>query len=579
MTAKEWRLQPPITADVREFARSLGVTPLFASLLYARGLTTEEHARLYLEPKIEHLHDPAGLPDIGPAVERLSAAIEQQEPILVHGDYDADGVCAAALLTRVLRVLKADARCFVPHRQEHGYDLRRPTVEQAAADGVRLIITVDCGILAFEAADRAAELGVDLIVTDHHEPDPSGKLPQAVAVVNPHRPESDYPFAELCGTAVAFKVATALVQHLDLPLDSFQTRYLDLVALATVTDCVPLVGENRVFVRHGLAAMRRTKKEGLKALMRISKAEGSRLSARSLGFALGPRLNAVGRMGAAEHAAELLLTRDPQQARELADMLESANRERQGEQERLLEDALRQAQQFVEDRVLVLASPRWHPGVIGIVAAKLVESLGRPTMLIAIDEDAGVGRGSARGVHGYHLTEALEAGNAGDDPPLIRFGGHEGAAGFDIRPDRIDAFRAALQAHAEEHLSDELLEPFIPVDAILEPAALDLRLAREVASLEPFGTGNHEPIFVSEGVEVAEQRRLNARATGAPDHLKLRVRVGQNELADALFWREWRRADECPPDSRVDLCYSLEINDYGGRQRLQLNLKDLRPAE
>lgn len=580
MSARVWRRQPAITADVRDFGRELGVSALFASLLSARGLTTEADARRYLHPALEDLHDPGALPDIEAAAERLAEAIRLREPILVHGDYDADGVCATALLTRVLRALKADARYFVPHRQTDGYDLQTPAVERAAAEGVRLLITADCGILAFEAAERARQLDLDLIITDHHQPDPGGRLPQAVAVVNPHRLDAEYPFPELCGTAIAYKVATALVQRLGLPLDQFRVRFLDLVALATVTDCMPLVDENRVFLRYGLETLRHTRKLGLKALMDISRVGGPRLKARSLGFSLGPRLNAIGRLGKAEQAAELLLTRDREQARELAQLLEAANRERQTEQEKIYVEALRQAEAHREDRVLVLASPGWHPGIIGIVASKLVEELSRPTLMIAVDERAEQGRGSARSIHGFHLMEALGEcqRRAGESPLFLRVGGHEGAAGFDIRPDRIDPLRAALQEYAAENLPEDLLQPFIPVDALLEPAAVNLALAEEIARLEPFGAGNPEPVFVSQNVEVVTQKRLAARSQGAPDHLKLQVRVGPDQLVDALFWRAWERAEECPPGSRVDLCYQLEVNEYRGQRSAQLNVQDLRPA-
>ncbi len=573
MPAKRWILPPPPHPDCTSLGSRLGISPFVAGLLMSRGLESEASARRFLNPEMDQLHDPFLLPNIQPAIDRVTEAIRKGEKILVHGDYDVDGVCAAALMTRVLRVLKANVDVFVPHRRKDGYDLSVETVQRSAQEGVKVIITVDCGIVAFQAAEAARQVGIDLIITDHHELHPDGDQPNALAVVNPKLPESDYPFHELCGTGVAYKFCTALVQHLGVSSSAFRTAFLDLVALATCADCMPLVDENRIFVRAGLETLRKTNKAGLKALLRVAGLTPQTVTTRSLGFALGPRINAIGRLDAAEHALKLMLTADQAEADALAERLDQANRDRQQEQERILQEALRQAEHYIEDKILVLASPRWHPGIIGIVASKLTESLCRPTIMVAIDEDEDSARGSCRSVEGFHIFEAL---NACRDL-LVRCGGHQAAAGFDIQPAKLDEFRQALREVAEASMEEEMLQPSVKVDAELPLAALDLKLARELALLEPYGQGNPEPVFVTHGLDVVQQWRLNNRASQAVDHLKLRLRhPAHSGGLEALFWRAWGRAEECPPNSRIDACFTLGVNTFNGNQSVQLSLLDLR---
>lgn len=556
-------------------ASALGVSPVLARLLIRRGICDERSAARFLQPDLSHLHDPLLLPDMPAAVDRLAKAIESGEPIAVHGDYDVDGVCAAALLTRVLRVLKADVRGIVPHRAADGYDIRSDTVRRLHAEGIRLIVTVDCGVLAFEAAETARELGVDLIVTDHHEPNPEGRLPRAVAVVNPKRKDSRYPFQDLCGTAVAFKVALALVRKLEIPSTAIQTRYLDLVGLATTTDCMPLQDENRVFVCKGLEILRSTRKSGLAALIRSARLGRDRIDARALGYQLGPRINAVGRMEDAQLALDLLLSTDEAECAELAARLENANRARQEEQERTLAEAIRQAQHHAADRILVLSSARWLGGIVGIVASRLTECLYRPAVLIAVDPDGGAARGSCRSVEGFHILDALIACSE----HLGHFGGHKAAAGFDIAPEAIPALREAMQAYAREHLPEELLQPTVRVDAELPVEALTMRLAEELARMEPYGQGNPEPVFVSQSMGVLQKSRIAAKASNGKDHLKLRLEHPRFRAGiEAVFWRNWCRAEQTGQSGRIDACYTLECNRHNGYQNLQLNLKDFRPA-
>jgi single-stranded-DNA-specific exonuclease len=575
MPARRWILPERPLSGREALADALGVSPFIAELLCARGLIDPELCGRFLKPHLDHQHDPLLLPDIEPAVERLIRAINEQETILVHGDYDVDGVCSAALLTRVLRVLKAKVEAFVPHRREDGYDLRPSNVQRFYDEGIRLILTADCGIIAFDAADKARELGVDLIITDHHEPDPDGRLPDALAVIDPHRPESDYPFAGLCGTGVAYKVASALVQRMGIDSPRFRTALLDLVALATCADCMPLTDENRLFVFHGLETLRRTNKTGLKALMRSAGLAPEAVSARSLGFVLGPRINAIGRMDAAAHALELLLTTEMDKAEFLAARLNEANRERQQQQEQILHDAMRQAEKFLDHSILVLASHRWHPGIIGIVASKIAESLCRPTILIAVDEESGMGRGSCRSIADFHIFDAVNECRR----HVNRCGGHAAAAGFDIPVANIEAFRDALQEYAGAAMDTQILEATILIDQELPHEGVSLRVAQDLEALEPFGHGNPEPIFMTRALKVLNQRRIAGKTPNAADHLKLNLELSTtNRPLEAVFWRSWARVEECPVGSYIDACYSLEINPFGGNQNVQLNLKDFRPA-
>jgi single-stranded-DNA-specific exonuclease len=568
-----WRCNP-LPIDGRDgLAQELGISPTTAGLLLARGCVDAASAHRFLHPSLDDLHDPFLLPDMDAAVTRIAHALETKEKILVHGDYDVDGVSSAALLTRVLRALGANVEPFVPHRREDGYDLRVTTVLKKKQEGFGLIITVDCGIVAHEAAECAIEQGIDLIITDHHQLGAS--LPRALAVINPHRPDSPYPFKSLAGVGVTFKLATALVRRLGVPERSFRTKFLDLVALGTTVDCMPLVDENRIFVKFGLEAMRTTGKPGLRALMAVAGVEPRRLDTRSLGFYLGPRINAVGRLDAAEYALKLLLTGDENEAVQLAQRLDRCNLERQEAQNRIFQEAQTQAlgPARKDDRVLVLAAPDWHSGVIGIVASKIVEKFGRPAIMIALEGERG--RGSARSIEGFHISDAL-----GSCRELLeRCGGHALAAGFDIRAERVDEFRQMLGVLAAEQLTDEALQPRINVDAHLDPGEVSLRLARELQRLEPFGHGNAEPIFMTQSVPLVAADVWQPK-TGNVPHLSLRCRLAAGSPVHAIFWRNGEKADELRGVQQIDLCYQLEVDEYRGMPDLRLIVKDLRlPAD
>jgi single-stranded-DNA-specific exonuclease len=590
--AREWRWNRNHREERIYLAQELGVTPTLAGLLIARGCADVEAAHRFLHPSLDQLHDPFLLPDVEAAVERIARAVRDGERILVHGDYDVDGIAAAALMARVLRILNANVAVFVPDRHKDGYDLQVDTVRRVASEGVQLILTVDCGIVAFEAAEAARELGVDLIVTDHHEPHPD-RLPTAVAVVNPKRPGSNYPFPGLCGAGVAYKLAHALLRHMEVPDASFRRNFLDLVALGTVADCMPLLEENRVLVAHGVSVLRETRKPGLKALLQV--AEVKQVTARAIAFALGPRLNAAGRVGAAELALSLLLANDVWEARDLAQRLDRLNKERQQEQQRIQEEALELARELDPKvtPVVVLAASNWHAGIIGIAANKVAETLGRPAVLIALE--GAQGRGSARSIPGFHIQEAL----ARCSEHLLRYGGHEAAAGFDILAASVPAFREAITAVAAERISPEMLAPALDLDDVLEPEEITMALARELQLLEPCGNGNAWPLFGSRALPVHETRLLPAKVTGAADHLKLRLRLTapgsetrsspstehrapsteRSEFAEAMFWRHGHLLPELEGQAAVDLCYRLEIDTYWGDERLRLNIHELRGSD
>ena len=561
-------------AEAQRLATDLGLSPLLGTLLVSRGITTPQVARSYLNPGFADLHDPGLLPDIEPAVERLARAVADGEPILVHGDYDADGVCSAALFTRVLTRLGARVQPFVPHRQRSGYDLQSDTVDEVARQGIRLIVTVDCGVAALDAVARAREVGVDVVVTDHHQPRPDGRLPAAVAIVDPLREGSRYPFPYICGTAVAYKVCWALAERMGKLTEGFRRNFLDLVAIATVTDCMPLRDENRALVSLGLEVLRNTRKAGLKALFKTARVSGP-VTSRTLGFTIGPRLNAVGRVDDAALALRLLLTEDAQEAAALADQLEKANECRQAEQERILQSAQVQVERRMDDPVLVLASPNWHMGIIGIVAGKIAETCSRPSVLISIDEEAGRARGSCRSPLGFDIFGAIDRCRH----LLLRCGGHRAAAGFDMEPGKIDEFRQVLCEIGAREIDPDSMTPTIQVHAELSPDDLGIELARELARLEPYGNDNPEPVLLSRRLCVQNRLVRDNRIAAAPAHLFLKVKHPRLKAGlSAVMWRGESRQDDCPAGSLIDACYRLEIHREREFESPQLNLEDLSPA-
>ncbi|MDX2261945.1 MAG: single-stranded-DNA-specific exonuclease RecJ [Gemmatimonadales bacterium] len=535
-----------------------------AALLVQRGFTEAAHARAFLRPALDQLADPHALAGMAEAVSLITAAVQARTPILVHGDYDVDGQCATAVLTRALRVAGAVVHPFVPHRTKDGYDFGAAGVAEAARVGAGLILTCDCGTNAVAAVADAKALGCHVIITDHHLPGPV--LPAADAIVNPQRADDRSGLGALCGTGIAFKLVQALVEPLGLPA-GLPLHLLDYVALATVADVVPLVGENRILVKHGLKLLQETRWPGLRALLTTSELAGKSLRAGQVGFILAPRLNAVGRIADAKDGVALLLSDDDRHATLLAAQLERLNRERQALDQRIQETAFAMVERDFADPVehpaIVLAGDGWHPGVIGIVASRVVERYGRPTFLIGLDGE--VGKGSGRSIDGFDLHAALTA--CGD--LLERYGGHRMAAGLTVSRRQVDAFRERFTAHARSQLSPDDLGPTQRVDLELPLGEVTDELERWGRHLEPCGMGNAAPVLGTRRI------RLEGMRTVGEKHLKATLSAGGRSVEAIAFGWADRAAGL---RGEVDVAFRLERNEFRGVSSLQARVLALAPT-
>ena len=563
--SKRWLSLPTQAEPAAELGKALGISPLVAGLLLHRGLTDPQSAQEFLQPDLALLHPPSLLPNMDAGVDRLVAALQGGEPLLIFGDYDADGVTAVSLLVRLLKPLaKGGLRYYVPKRLEEGYGLNMEAIKRAAERGARLILTVDCGIGARAEVAAARELGVEMIVTDHHQP--GENIPEGVPIIDPHLPGSRYPFPDLAGVGVAFKLAQALVERGLIPWDELR-RHLDLVALGTVADVVPLLGENRVLAYHGLAQLNRTEHPGLRALLEITRLQGRAITAGHVGFVLAPRLNAMGRLGDASTGVQLLLTNSPDKGLEIAKLLEGENRERQRIEAQVLTEALSQIRSQVDleqEKAIVLAAPGWHPGVIGIVASRLVENFHRPAVLIALD--GGEGRGSGRSIPGFNLHQGL----ARCARHLERFGGHEAAAGLTIRSDKLGEFTREFTAVARAEIAEAMLEPTLKVEAEIALGEATLALSREIARLAPYGQANPAPVLACRGVRVVDRRTVGENNK----HLKMRVTHG-GVKRDAIGFNLGEFLPEVAAGGLADLAFTVEENSFNGATDVQLCLRDL----
>ncbi len=559
-----WVLTPAPPAErVRALAADLNLPEPLAALLIQRGHADPGAAKRFLRPSLTDLANPLDLAGMAAAVALVSETVRSGGSILVHGDYDVDGQCASALLTRALRIGGATVHTFLPHRLRDGYDFGTAGLNAAVAAGAALIITVDCGITATETVLAARAAGIKVIVTDHHLPGP--ELPAANAIINPQQPGDMSGLTMLCGTGVAFKLVQALVPALGLP-PNLPFHLLDYVALASVADLVPLVGENRILVKHGLKLIADPRWPGLRSLLKVTALLGREVKASHLGFMLGPRLNAAGRVGDAADGLRLLLTDDPAEADRLAGKLEILNTERQALDQQILEEALKQVEEKPLDRTaaFVLAGEGWHPGVVGIVASRVVERYGRPTFIVALDGD--IGKGSGRSISRYDLHRAL----VGSAEFLERFGGHHMAAGLTILRTQLPAFERRFQELALEQLDPDQLGPEQRVDLEVGVADLTRGLERLCRYLEPCGMGNPGPVFGVRGVRFGERKRVGDR------HLKgLIVRDASSIAAIGFDW-----ADRVPwlGDDPVDVAFRLECNEWQGRESLQARVMGISPA-
>ncbi len=540
-------------AVVDTLSTELQVSTAFAQVLARRGLTDAATARAFLEPSA--LHDPMLMGDMPLACERILHHVSVGSQITVHGDYDCDGVTSTVILVGALRGLGANVDWFLPSRTEDGYGLALDTVARLAERGTQLLITVDCGITAVDEVAAAGAAGMEVIVTDHHQPRADGRLPDAPLV---HPGRGGYPFEWLCAAAVAHKLHRALLSASGGDPANADSD-LDLVALATVADCVPLRGENRRLVRDGLHAISGTRRPGLRALMRVAQLDPSAVDARALGFRLGPRINAAGRVHRADAGVELMLTDDPVRADEIAQELDRANGERKHVETRILFEAEAQARQFEGAPAFVLAGEGWHPGVIGIVAARIAERHHRPTLMIALDGETGTGSG--RSIESFDLLAALDA----SAEHLLRHGGHRAAAGCTVAADQVDALRAAFTAHAAATLTEEDLLPREHVDAVVAGDELGMALCEELLTLEPLGMGNPEPSLL-----VPAARLTDVRTMGEGKHVRFTVRSGSVRASAVAFGR-----GSLPPEAAdgIDAAFTLERNEWNGAVEARLRLR------
>jgi len=583
-----WEIAPawPLAAQV---AKQLRISPLLAQFLYNRGLDGLESARAFLNPKLTALHPPELIPGMEPAVDRICRAIRDREKICIYGDYDVDGMTAVAILHRCLSMFGAEVTYYIPDRIEEGYGVNINAIKQIAAAGTDLVITVDCGISAVSATRRANELGMDVIVTDHHTP--SDELPEAAAIVHPALPGSEYPNPDLCGAGVAFKLAWQLARRLsrservDQPTRKFLLEATILAALGTIADIVPLLDENRILSVYGLKGLAATDHPGLQALLESVRLSDTSIDAYHVGFCLAPRLNACGRMGDAAPAVELLTGADLNQARQIAAYLERRNTERQKIERAILDEAVDMIESgkanTISNRCIVLASSNWHAGVIGIVASRLVDLYKRPTVLIALNGNAEtsrginrLGQGSARSIDGFDIGKALKA----CAKHLVSFGGHAMAGGLRIRAEAVDDFAADLSDYAARNLPEDALKPTLHIDAEATLAELDYPIVEQLNKLSPFGRGNPRPLVIARNCKIltAPQRMGRNGGTVAfivgqdkPRNGRIRcVGFGMGNLADELIGTD-----------TIDIVGEPVLNQYNGMMSVEMHLRDAAPSQ
>jgi single-stranded-DNA-specific exonuclease len=587
----KWALKSADEVQIHSLSASLQANPALhirrnahaatlARLLVMRGISDADSAHRFLFPSLAHLHSPYTMAGMKSAIDRLRAAIERKEGILIYGDYDVDGTTAVVILKTAIELCGGGADFHVPHRIKEGYGIKDDVIERAAAAGIRVVISVDTGIRAFQAAETARRVGIDLIVTDHHLPEAQEGVPNAWAVLNPNQQGCDYPCKELCGAGVAFKIAQALFAKFKDAADQARLipSFLKMLAIATIADAVPLVGENRTIARLGLEGLRRPVNGGLKALMEVSGLNGERaVAAGDVGFRLGPRINAAGRMDIARDVIELFTCKDQARCKEIADKLNQLNLERQAEEQRIVAeiDAQLAAEPDLTGRFcMVFDGEGWHRGVVGIVASRVVEKTGRPALVIAKEGEEA--HGSGRSISAFHLLDALESCH----DLFTRFGGHAHAVGFAMPSKDVAELKRRLNDYAQTRLTPEDLLPQIHIDADVPLSAVTPDLLESLGRLEPFGHGNPEPVFSSQGVSLLLPPKILKEK-----HIKLRLNQRLPDVKpsfnyEAVGWRmaERLQADDLQPGDKLDVAFTVGLNfhpDFGG---LELTLEDFRKS-
>ena len=564
MQKKKWVLLSRNNAreDVLRISDEYNLPPVLATVLLNRGI---ENIEEYIAPETEKLHDPFLMKGMQEATERILLAIERNEKITVYGDYDVDGITSTAVLVKFLTAHGADVGYYIPDRLEEGYGMNIGAIDAIAAQETKLLITVDCGITAVSEINYAKEKGMDVIVTDHHEC--KDELPAAYCILNPKQQDCSYPFKKLAGVGVVFKLLQALTIRMKYHMKELLEEYLDIVAIGTVADVMPLLGENRIIVKKGLALMKYTVNRGLMALIAQAEVDASAVTAGTIGFILAPRINAAGRMGDPKTAVEMLLSEDERTAREYAAILDSENRERQATEQSIMEQALailENNKSMQDDYVLVLDHEDWHHGIIGIVASKISEQTGKPCILISTTD--GKGKGSGRSIKGFNLFRALE--NSGE--LLTKFGGHELAAGLSIEADKISAFREKINKHAKEILVPDDFIPRIYVDTELPIEYVNMNTAEKLTQLEPYGMGNGSPIFFARGLKITGIRPLSEGR-----HIKLTLFKDGNSI-EAVGFGMGSYLEEIKLNDIIDILFQVDINVFRGERHAQAVLKDMR---
>ena len=563
-TRVRWTAAPGAdAATVRALAEALSVPESVARLLVQRGYRDAEMAKRFLRPRLDQLHDGSAMKSLDVAVERLVRAIRNGELIMIHGDYDVDGMCSTALLVRAIRGFGGNVAPFIPNRMTDGYDLGAAGVKHAIEIGARVVVTCDCGTSALEPVAALNAARIDVVISDHHLS--HGEMPASLALLNPQRPDCGYPDKDLAAVGVAFKLALALARALGVN-DAFIWKMLDLVALATVADVAALRGENRIFVRYGMKMISDTENLGLRALLRASGMDAKPLTAGRIGFTLAPRLNAAGRLGHAMRGVELLLTDSQHEANAIARELEELNQRRQSLDRAALDQARAMAEPMVRDGAigLVLAREGWHPGVIGIVASRIVEEFCRPTVLVAMEGDTG--KGSGRSISGFDLHDALRECS----DVLLRYGGHRAAAGVTVHASQLPAFARRFDEVARARLGEDDLVPVLRVDAEVELDGEVLHMEGMLRHFEPFGVGNPAPVFAARNVTSAATAKVVGR-----DGLKLTLVGGTGTELEAIGWGMAALAPDIRAGSALDVAFRLERDEYRGVSRLQARLADV----
>ena len=557
---KKWQICETDKEKVDELKSKYNISELLATILVNKNITTQKEINEFLNPTRNDFFDPFLMNDMDIAIKRIKKAIENQEKVIIYGDYDVDGITSITVLKSFLKDVGLDVDYYIPNRLEEGYGLNKNAIDEIAKKEYKLMITVDCGISAIEEVDYANSLGIEVIITDHHEP--GDEIPKALAVVDNKRKDNKYPFRELAGVGVAFKVSQALAQSMNIREEEY-LKYLDIVCVGTISDIVPLVSENRVITKLGLKLVKQTRNRGLRAI--INSSGYSQINSTTISFGVAPRINACGRMGKAEQALKLLLSKDIYEVNKLTQELNSYNRERQEIEKEIFENVLTKIEQnnLAKNRTIVVGGENWHHGVIGIVSSKITEKYFKPSILLSFEED-GTGKGSGRSIPGFDLHEALmKCENC-----LEKFGGHSMAVGLTIKKENLEQFYKEFEKIAEENEIENII-PIINVDAKIELDKIDKSVVEDLKQLEPFGEANKTPTFALKNIRID-----SIRALSEGKHLKLTLREN-NQIINAIGFNIGELAEAYKIGDKIDIAGVLEINTFNGIDNLQINIKDI----